>query len=64
MDAFIVKEGPLSRRTGVFLADKFWIHETPIHILYCEQRVIIEGGETDHARLLAADEALYQTCKQ
>ena len=59
MDAFIVEEGPLSRRTGVLRADEFWILEAAIHILNCEERVIVEGGEAHHARLRAADEALY-----
>ena len=64
MDPVIIKEGPLSSRTGVLLADEFWILEAAIHILNCEERVIIEGGEAHHARLRAADKALYQTCKQ
>ena len=64
MDAFIIKEGPLSSRTGVFRADEFWILEAAIHILNCEERVVVEGGEANHAWLRAADEALYQTCKQ
>ena len=54
----------MSSRTGVLLADEFWILEAAIHILNCEERVVVEGGEAHHARLRAADEALYQTCKQ